>query len=124
MIIRLPFPTSKNDLHDPAVNHKTGKAYMRPTDAYKAWKTHAGYALNLAKPGKIEGPFWATIRFTRPDDRHRDVQNLPEAVFDLLQAHKIITNDCECQGFSCEWMNGPYDCWIQIIPCLRRGVVE
>ena len=49
-----------------------------------------------AGPQKIGGLFKLTVTFVRPDQRHRDLDNLLKALLDCLQHAGVITNDKNC----------------------------
>lgn len=96
----LPYPPSANRLWGIA------QGRMIKTAEYAAWLTEAGYHVATQKPGRIRGPYAMRITAGRPDNRKRDLDNLAKPIGDLLQASRVIENDCDCQRLSMEWVSG------------------
>lgn len=61
---------------------------------------------------KIRGPFKITVTFVRPDNRHRDLDNLLKALLDCLQHAGVITNDKNCVEISAKWIEAGHPCEI------------
>jgi crossover junction endodeoxyribonuclease RusA len=95
--LSLPFPPTTNNLY---ANGKKGR-YRTPT--YDAWLKEAGWALNIQRPGSIEGQYRLTITAQRPDRRARDVDNLIKPLSDLLKKHGVIEDDSKALSVSAEW---------------------
>lgn len=88
MLVRLPVPPSTNNLF---VNKKVGGRFLSP--AYKAWRTSAGWALNLSRPVPFCGDL-VEVSLTVPrKPASRDLDNFAKAPIDLLVAHAIINDD-------------------------------
>ena len=51
----------------------------------------------------IKNAFSASFTACPPDKRHRDLDNIPKTVFDLLQKLEIIENDRFCVSYDIRW---------------------
>ena len=65
-------------------------------------------------PRKITGGFKMTVRFVKPDARHRDLDNLLKAVLDCLQHAGVIENDRHCLWIDAAWTIGEHPCLITL----------
>lgn len=95
----LPLPPSVNDLWE--YSRKGGAVYK--SKKYESWIRNAGWELKLQKPQPVKGPYTIYIEAQRPDNRRRDLGNLEKAVSDLLQAHRVIENDCLAESIILRW---------------------
>jgi len=104
IILSLPFPPSMNRLWRSA---KGGKVYRSPE--YQKWKEIAAWeAISQTRPARIKGKFKISIRFVRPDARHRDLDNLLKSLLDCLQSAGVVTNDKNCEWIDARWVSeGP-----------------
>lgn len=111
--VSLPFPPSINRLYR-AIG---GRSIL--SEAYRLWKTEAGWALNLQHPTPVPGRVAVTIELSPPDKRRRDADNSGKAVLDLLVAHKIIEDDSSAfvREFTVKWSDQFEPCTVTI-----RGV--
>lgn len=99
--LSLPFPPSANAIW---------RAYRGRNIAsapYRAWKLEAGMALNVARPGRIAGPYEIHLRYDRPDRRWRDAFNYEKAVSDLLVSSGVVEDDRLAQRGVVEWSDRP-----------------
>lgn len=85
--IRLPFPPSVWKLY------KGHGASKEKSDEYKAWRTEAGFMLNIQRPKRHVGCVASRIVAVPPDNRHRDGDNIKKACYDLLKDHCVIQDD-------------------------------
>jgi Holliday junction resolvase RusA-like endonuclease len=90
----------------PSVNHayshtRTG---VRRSDAYRTWLQGEGHSVNrqLAGQTKFDGPVFITLAMKRPRS-NADLDNRIKPIFDLLQAHGIISNDKHVHGLHVWW---------------------
>lgn len=102
-MITLPFPPPVNNLFA-----TVGKRRIR-SRRYEAWLKEAGTQLALQRPLPVHGPFLATLVFTRPDRRRRDLDGMAKAPLDLLVRHGVIRDDSDCQGLKLEWRSPTQD---------------
>lgn len=61
------------------------------SNAYRKWRTEAGWEIHAQKPARLTGPFNATIHL--PAGLKGDTDNYSKATFDLLQELGVIEND-------------------------------
>lgn len=109
-MISLPFPPSMNRLWRAG---KNGRVYR--SDTYEKWRVAAAWDARMQSgPQKISGPFKITIRFVRPDARHRDLDNLLKAVLDCLQHAGVIDNDKNCAWIDAAWTAVGAPCVIKL----------
>lgn len=109
MTIKLQFPPSVNRLWKVA----KGKVY-RSAD-YEAWRAPAAWEARVqAGPKKITGQFKLTAHFVRPDNRHRDLDNLLKALLDALQHGGVIANDKNCIEISAKWVEEGPPCEVML----------
>lgn len=116
MLVRLPVPPSTNNLF---VNKAMGKGrFISP--AYKAWRTAAGWALNLAR---LQPFGLADVQVTLhvPEDRRRDIDNYGKAVLDLIVAHNLIADDNQVCKMTTE-RHDESDCILCVMPYSRRAL--
>lgn len=97
--------------HHPAVNNlfATFRGRRIPSRRYTAWQAEAAALLAEQQPPRILGPFIATLVFTRPDRRKRDLDGLAKAPLDALVKAGVIEDDSLCQGLSLCWSAGSPD---------------
>lgn len=102
LVVFLPYPPTANNLFP------TGKSGKRFVSAeYRAWKQHAGIALNPQLAGTalpLPPPYQVVYEFRRPDRRRRDAFNGEKALSDLLVAHGVITDDCLIEEGTVRWV--------------------
>jgi crossover junction endodeoxyribonuclease RusA len=96
-IVTLPIPPSVNALW------RTWRGRVHRSKTYAAWREAAGWELAIQRPARIPGPVTVTIAAGRPDRRKRDVDNLPKAILDLLQAHQVIADDSQVMKITTGW---------------------
>jgi crossover junction endodeoxyribonuclease RusA len=104
IILSLPFPPSMNRLWRAT---KGGKVYRSPD--YQKWKEVAAWEARLqAKTTRISGKFKLSVRFVKPDARHRDLDNLLKSLLDCLQSAGVVANDKNCDWIDARWVpDGP-----------------
>lgn len=94
-VVRLPLPTSANDLHKPVIRRtKTGKQYaaMVKTAAYEAWIKAAGQLLGIDSLDPVRGRVAVSIVLV-PNTTKRDADNCIKATLDLLCTHGLLDDD-------------------------------
>lgn len=92
---------------------RNGKVYR--SDTYEKWRTAAAWDARMqAGPQKLIGPFKLSVRFVRPDARHRDLDNLLKAVLDCLQHAGVIDNDKNCVWIDAAWTADGSPCLIKL----------
>ena len=84
--LTLPRPISTNALFANA-----GKKGRVSSKEYTAWKLECGVELMRQRPGRVEGAYALTIRI--PAKARLDLGNSEKAISDLLQSHRVISND-------------------------------
>lgn len=99
--IWLPFPPSLNRLWR-TVN---GRPIL--SKPYRAWKLQAGLHLNTQFKRPIAGRFSLSIVADRPDNRRRDIDNIPKAALDILTAHRVIEDDHLAASIAVRWSDKP-----------------
>ena len=98
MKIEISIPPSVNSIW------RVGRAgRVHCSKRYTDWRRTAGWELQTQRPARIMGPVIITIAAGRPDRRRRDVDGLPKAVLDLLQAHRVIENDSLVASLTSRW---------------------
>ena len=95
--ITLPFPPAVNNLFATYGGHRIRSR------RYEAWLKEAGTLLALQRPKPVSGPFLATLVFTRPDRRKRDLDGLAKAPLDLLVKHGVIRDDSDAVSLRLSW---------------------
>lgn len=93
--IELPIPPSVNS----AYRNVPGKGRVA-TGALNDWKRDAGWAIKLAKCGRVEGHY--TLSILVPEDMPGDVSNRVKAAEDLLVAHGVTPDDRHARRVSVE----------------------
>lgn len=83
--IALPFPPSTNGLF------ADGKKSRRLSKEYDAWRHAAGWDIQIAKPGSLNGKVRVDIKLE--DGRKQDLDNSAKALIDLLVTHGVIQGD-------------------------------
>lgn len=96
--LQIPYPPSANRLWT-----RTKKG-MRRSDEYLAWLDEAGWQAKSQRVGSIRGPYKISIQATRPDKRHRDLDNILKPTSDVLQHVGIIENDHLCEMLVARWV--------------------
>lgn len=95
--VTLPYPPTANNLFG------NGSKGRFRTAVYNGWIKAAGWALNVQRPGCIDGAYHLKITAERPDRRARDVDNLIKALSDLLKKQGVIADDSRAQSVFAEW---------------------
>ena len=98
--IDLPFPPSVNRLWR---STRAKKGQYRSAE-YVLWTKEA--ALRVGQVETITGPFEVIFEAQRPDNRRRDLDNLPKAMMDCLTDCKAIEDDSLCQSLTIRWKPG------------------
>lgn len=116
MMVRLPAPPSTNNLF---INVRVGGRILSP--AYKAWRTHAGHLLNLARVQPFGvAPVQIGLMVPRKP-ASRDIDNFSKAPLDLLVAHAIIADDKYVERLIIE-RHDDDDILLTVMPFSRIGV--
>ena len=108
--ISIPYPPSANRLWT-----RTRKG-MRRSDSYNRWLDTAGWKLIGQKPKRITGRYKISILAVRPDNRIRDLDNILKPISDLLQTHKVIRNDSDCEMLCARWVTAGEGVTVRIEP--------
>lgn len=92
-----------------------GKGKVYRSHDYEAWRAEAAWEARMqAGPHKIRGQFKITVTFVRPDQRHRDLDNLLKALLDCLQHAGVITNDKNCVEIAAKWVPEGLPCLVTL----------
>ena len=87
VVLTLPLPPSSNHLF-------AGKSHRYRSPEYEAWRTDAGWELNLQWPPQIIGRVSILIEVAEPKTkRAQDITNRIKALEDLLVSHGVIQGD-------------------------------
>jgi len=106
LTVSLPYPPSANAIW----RNVAGKTLK--SEPYRKWIS-AAFA-NAVEQGvgtlrrqKIPGRYSLTILADRPDNRHRDLDNLAKPISDLLKTVGAIEDDHLAQRITLAWSNKP-----------------
>ena len=94
----LPYPPSVNRLW------RQFRGRTLKSAVYRDWTKEA--ALRVGQVETIVGPFEVIFEAQRPDNRRRDLDNLPKAMMDCLTDCKVIEDDSLCQSLTIRWKPG------------------
>lgn len=86
-------PITKKNSQQILTNRKTGRPFIMPSAKYKEYETMAGWYLKPRPPRPIECPVNVKCLFYMPTRRRTDLNNLLEAVTDLLVSSEILVDD-------------------------------
>lgn len=105
--LTLPYPPSVNALWRSGKSRKTGRTFVYPSAAYKAWlaEAHVAWLQQRSKLSvkSIRGWYRITILANPPDRRLRDLGNLEKAVSDFLQSIMVVENDSLAGDIHQKW---------------------
>lgn len=101
IFLTLPYPPTSN--HNTMVAH--GRRISSPK--YRAWRAGAERAARLQATSAVLGLYRIAYAAQRPDNRRRDLENLPKSLSDALQAAGVIADDANCIRSEIEWASGP-----------------
>jgi len=88
---------------------------------YSAWLNEAGYALNVQKPGRIDGEYSISVSLCKPDNRKRDLDNVStKVIYDLLVTHGVVTDDSLCVQTSSRWVESGPECVVELVSAADR----
>lgn len=104
--LTIPTPPSTNQLYA----HRPGGVYLTPK--YRRWKTEAGWAIQMQKPGKIKGPY--TVELFVP--MLGDADNRCKSAGDLLVSMGVTDDDRHCMSITATKEPGRKDCLVVIRP--------
>jgi crossover junction endodeoxyribonuclease RusA len=109
--IDLPKPPSVNNLH---LNVR-GRGRVK-SPKYRAWIEHAGLALLMARPAKLQGPVSIDCEFE--DKGSGDIDNFSKAVLDLLVRHQVIEDDRRSivRRLNLSWSTDVAGCRVTVTP--------
>lgn len=71
------------------------------TKRYVAWCAEAGRILRASQPKPIAAEYEVRIQLGRR--KGSDLDNFAKAIGDLLQTHRVVTNDSLCERVTLEW---------------------
>lgn len=111
--LNLPIPPSVNRLWRPS-----GDGGMVRSDRYRTWWQAAGNALNVQRPGRVEGDYALTMTVNRGKTK-ADIGNLEKACSDLLQHYGVIENDRRAVRITLEWSPSVEECQVMV-----EGIAE
>lgn len=106
--LNLPFPISVNQLY-----RRLARSVVK-TARYSRWFNDAGWQLLYQHPGRIEGPYTATLEVQNRTKNRPDADNLGKGVFDLLQAHGVISNDNKAEHVEIKWSDEIEGCRVTV----------
>lgn len=107
----LPFPPSVNSANT------VGRGRVFKSRKTKAWREAAGKEImaQRARQAPVMGHFSSQIILS---EKHRksnmDLDNRAKEIFDLLQSHGLIENDCLNDDISLSWGEAPKGCKVFI----------
>lgn len=104
----LPYPPTTNHLFA-----NVGRGRMK-TDAYRAWREVAGYAIIEQGRKRIHGHVSLSIALVKPDKRRRDLSNSVKAIEDLLVSMAVIDDDSLVQRIDIQWASSGAPCCVII----------
>ena len=108
VVLRLPVPPSSNDVW---AMRKGGKG-MRLSPTYTRWLTSAGWLLAQQRPGRIA--FGYVLTMWLPSSSRMDLDNAIAGVSDLLQTHRVISNDREAEETHLHWHGTSTDVVVEL----------
>lgn len=85
-------PVTKKNSQTIAINRKTGKPFVLPSNHYKAYEQAAGYYLKAGTDAR-EYPVNVKCLFYMPTRRRVDLTNLLEAIDDVLTKYGVVPDD-------------------------------
>jgi crossover junction endodeoxyribonuclease RusA len=116
IMIDLPFPPSANSIWASKRN-KFGKPMIFRSKRYEAWKRECFALLMAQRPGKVRGPFFATITLgTHKRRKDSDADNRIKPTLDLLEVAEIIENDKYAERVTVQWGEAPEGCRVLLEP--------
>lgn len=89
IIILLP-PRTKKNSSQIFINHKTGKRFITPSEAFKQYQSDCGYFL---KPLAISVPVTVKCLFYMDSNRKCDLTNHLSAICDILVHYGVVEDD-------------------------------
>jgi len=109
--IELPRPPSLNNLY---VNvPKRGRVRSK---RYLTWIQAAKAEIAAQRPPRVDGDYVLWLYVERPDNRKRDIFNLPKAVEDLLVEQGLVEDDSRCVEGHVVWAGQGRRCTVMIEP--------
>lgn len=90
IIIPLPPVTKKNSQR---IIYAGGRPRLLPSEKYQEWEHEAGYFLRGSAWKKISEPVNVCCKFYMPTRRRVDLNNLLEAVTDMLVHYGVVEDD-------------------------------
>lgn len=85
-------PKTKKNNQQVLYNSKTKKPFIAQNNAYKRYERDAGWFVRWNKP-PINEPVNVKCVFYRDSERRVDLNNLLEAITDILVRYKVILDD-------------------------------
>lgn len=86
-------PVSKKNSQRIAVNSKTGKAFILPSEKYSDYEAAASYFLRPKPKKPIDFPVTVRAIYYMPTRRRVDTANLNSALHDILVRYGILADD-------------------------------
>ena len=86
-------PVSKKNSQRIAVNSKTGKAFILPSEKYTDYEAAASYFLRPKPKKPIDFPVTVRAIYYMPTRRRVDTANLNSALHDILVKYGILLDD-------------------------------
>ena len=86
-------PVSKKNSQRIAVNSKTGKAFILPSEKYTDYEAAASYFLRPKPKKPIDFPVTVRAIYYMPTRRRVDTANLNSALHDILVRYGILADD-------------------------------
>jgi crossover junction endodeoxyribonuclease RusA len=105
LLLAIPYPPTSNHNTMPGKGKKR-KVRRILSPKYRAWRDTAEDEINRLSDGlAVHGPYNIQYVVERPDNRRRDVENIPKSISDALQAAGVIEDDADCQRSVVQWAN-------------------
>ena len=109
MRLELMRPPSLNNLY---VNvPKRGRVRSK---RYLTWIQAAKAEIAAQRPSRVDGDYVLWLYVERPDNRKRDIFNLPKAVEDLLVEQGIVEDDSRCVEGHVIWAGQGRRCTVMV----------
>jgi len=87
-------PITKKNHQEICINNRTGKRFLRQSEAYRIYEEACLWQLKQYKGEMIAGPVWVKALYYLPNRRSwPDLLGLEEATADILEKARVIAND-------------------------------
>ena len=83
---------------------RSNQGKVHRSDRYSQWRHDAGWE-KAQRPGHVDGQCKVVIGAGKPDERCRDINGIPKALLDLLQACSVLNDDSQVTSLMAKWDN-------------------